>query len=393
MGDQRQIVTLTREELYQRVWTTAIHTLATEFGITGTGLAKICRRMQVPVPPRGYWNKLQAGKPVAKYRLPPAQVDTQLEVTIQPTPPKPVPSAPLAIPEAVEAEIAAETAKIKAVRVPVTLTQAHPLIRKWIDEDRQRERENRRSKWPMPHDPIDGTEVQKRRLRILSALFAEWERLGHRVKSEGYSYHHAYLEIEGRKIEFALFEYERQRRRPLTQEEKYDSLYQHNKWRQVKEPTGQLVFRIKSHVGTGARIDWRDQQNQPLEKQIGDILERLIAAPALLKEEDARRREAERRQWEEQQKHAEQERLRRLDASRWRHFLDLAAAAEQARNARLFLDELEKKCGIEGADNASNELWQWLRWAREKAERIDPLSRSPDDLLRENQAVTEWTYR
>ncbi len=393
MNDRSQPITLTRDELHERIWTTPTHKLATEFGITGTGLAKICKRMHVPVPPRGYWNKLQAGKPVVKYRLPPAQADTQRKVTIHPTAPKPLPPTRPAIPEAVEAEIAAETAKIKAVHVPVNLTHAHPLIRKWIDEDRQRERENRRSKWPMPHDPIDGAEIKKRRLGILSALFAEWGRLGHRVKTEGYGYHHAYLEIEGRKIEFVLFEYERQRRRPLTEKEKFDPFYQHNKWRQIKEPTGQLVFRVKSHIGVGARTEWRDQQNQPLEEQIGDILTRLIAAPAMLKDEEARRREAERLQREEQQKRAEQERLRRLDAARWRHFLELAAGAEQARTARAFLDELERKCETEDGDNASSELRQWLHWAREKAERIDPLSRSLDDLLRENQTINEWTYR
>ena len=255
MIERGQSVTLTREELYQKIWATPTHRLAKEFGITGTGLAKICKRMKVPVPPRGYWAKLQASKPVVKYRLPPAQADTQLEATISPTPPKPAPPPPPAIPQAVEAEIDAVTAKIKPVRVPKSLANAHPLIRKWIEEDRSRARENRRSSFSIAHDPIDGTGVKKRRLRILSALFGAWERLGHRVKTEGYSHHHTYLEIDGRKIEFVLFEYERQRRRPLTEEEKRDFVYQHRKWRQIKEPTGQLVFRVKSHIGMGAQTE------------------------------------------------------------------------------------------------------------------------------------------
>ncbi len=106
----------------------------------------------------------------------------------------------------------------------------------------------------MPHDPIDGSEIKKRRLRILSALFGARERLRNRVKTDGYG-HYAYFEAGDRKIEFALFEYERQRRRPLTDEEKYDSLYQHSKWRQIKEPTGQLVFRIKTHIGIGGKAE------------------------------------------------------------------------------------------------------------------------------------------
>lgn len=45
-------------------------TLAKEWGLSGRGLAKACRRMKVPVPPRGYWQKLKAGKRVSWPKLP-----------------------------------------------------------------------------------------------------------------------------------------------------------------------------------------------------------------------------------------------------------------------------------------------------------------------------------
>ncbi len=38
--------------------------VAAQFGVTGTGLAKICERYAIPTPPRGYWAKLQHGKRV-----------------------------------------------------------------------------------------------------------------------------------------------------------------------------------------------------------------------------------------------------------------------------------------------------------------------------------------
>jgi hypothetical protein len=37
---------------------------AFEYRITGTGLAKVCRKVNIPVPPRGCWDKRQYGKPV-----------------------------------------------------------------------------------------------------------------------------------------------------------------------------------------------------------------------------------------------------------------------------------------------------------------------------------------
>jgi hypothetical protein len=42
MADTRQVAQLTREELYERIWTTPMRHLAKEFGISNVVLAKIC---------------------------------------------------------------------------------------------------------------------------------------------------------------------------------------------------------------------------------------------------------------------------------------------------------------------------------------------------------------
>ena len=54
-------ITVTREDLYEKVWTTPLSRLAPQFGLSDTGLKKICARMQIPTPSRGYWNKLADG--------------------------------------------------------------------------------------------------------------------------------------------------------------------------------------------------------------------------------------------------------------------------------------------------------------------------------------------
>ena len=59
---------LTREALYDQVWTTPLSTLAVRWGISRSGLAKICDRLMVPYPGRGYWNARKAQRPP----LPPA---------------------------------------------------------------------------------------------------------------------------------------------------------------------------------------------------------------------------------------------------------------------------------------------------------------------------------
>ena len=41
---QRQVVRLTRQELYEKMWSRPAISLAEEFGISGRGLGKICSR-------------------------------------------------------------------------------------------------------------------------------------------------------------------------------------------------------------------------------------------------------------------------------------------------------------------------------------------------------------
>jgi hypothetical protein len=60
---------LTRRELYDLVWSKPIMKLAEDFGISDRGLGKICARYRVPVPPRGYWAKVAAGKKVKQTRF------------------------------------------------------------------------------------------------------------------------------------------------------------------------------------------------------------------------------------------------------------------------------------------------------------------------------------
>ena len=44
--------------------------LAKDWGLSDRGLGKACRRLLVPVPPRGYWARLEAGQKPGRPRLP-----------------------------------------------------------------------------------------------------------------------------------------------------------------------------------------------------------------------------------------------------------------------------------------------------------------------------------
>jgi hypothetical protein len=64
---------LTREQLYDRVWSTPLSKLGPELGMSGRGLAKLCKREGIPVPNRGYWAKKEFGWNPTQPKLPPPQ--------------------------------------------------------------------------------------------------------------------------------------------------------------------------------------------------------------------------------------------------------------------------------------------------------------------------------
>jgi hypothetical protein len=67
---------LTREQLYELVWSEAMSRLCKAIGISDVAIAKHCRKADVPIPERGYWNKLHAGQKVTRTALPPRDLAT-----------------------------------------------------------------------------------------------------------------------------------------------------------------------------------------------------------------------------------------------------------------------------------------------------------------------------
>lgn len=63
-------IVLTREELHARVWAQPMAVVAPTLWISDVGLRGRCIAMQIPVPPRGYWAKRNAGQRVRQPPLP-----------------------------------------------------------------------------------------------------------------------------------------------------------------------------------------------------------------------------------------------------------------------------------------------------------------------------------
>src|SRR2546430_15802621 len=74
---------LVRQDLYDLAWSEPMQKLAKRLGLSGVRLAKVCRAADIPVPERGYWARLQAGKRVEQRALPPRGLGMPDIVTVR----------------------------------------------------------------------------------------------------------------------------------------------------------------------------------------------------------------------------------------------------------------------------------------------------------------------
>jgi len=59
-----------RVELYDEVWNQPLVKLSRKYGISDVRLGKVCRKLKIPHPGRGYWAKRSVGQTVAQVPLP-----------------------------------------------------------------------------------------------------------------------------------------------------------------------------------------------------------------------------------------------------------------------------------------------------------------------------------
>lgn len=59
-----------RKKLYREVWERPVLEVAKDYGVSGVYLGRVCRTLQVPVPPRGYWARVRNGQTIKRPKLP-----------------------------------------------------------------------------------------------------------------------------------------------------------------------------------------------------------------------------------------------------------------------------------------------------------------------------------
>lgn len=186
------MITISREALYDLVWTEPVRTIAQRMGVSDVWLKKCCAKADIPVPDRGHWAKFRADKKVVRKKLPPRSPGMAADVAIgtgprsYPWPPNP--EAELAAPPPTEPTFAEPIETVAAridqslgkVRFARDLRSTHSLIRHLLDEDALRRLKPSNAPYRLRYsEPFFDSPFERRRLRILNNLFLALTRAGH----------------------------------------------------------------------------------------------------------------------------------------------------------------------------------------------------------------------
>lgn len=381
---------MTREDLYDAVWTTPMSRLAEEYGISGNGLAKICGREEIPYPPRGYWAKHAVGK--APKQIPLPKSDGARTIVIRPTP---LPPPPIELPPEIKQQADRARAGATGLAVPERLVRPHAVIASWLTEHEEKKRRARQERDPWRRDlyrPSEFTETDRRKHRILDALFKAVERQGGKVRQEERGMLSA--EVSGEKVEFQVREKQKQERRPLTEDEKQWRSPGEKNWKQELFSTGRLVIEVKTwQWPAGLSRQWIESEKQPMDTMLPDIVATFVAAGPLLVQQRKDREAAERERQLAEQRRYEEERRRKRDANRWRRFKEMAQDWRELATVRDFLATLRSMNVDPSTEIEGQSVAEWIAWGDNWLQRADPTVNGVDIVFRQIAAITDWTYR
>lgn len=351
MFGSKTIRTVTRTELYERVWTTPMTTLAKEYGISDVGLRKVCKRANIPLPPGGYWMKRQHGKRLPRRpALPALKPGESEELRIAETPQKV--EVDIDVPQEIAQAIEIERAQADPIPFPNSPTP-HAIVKSW-----------ERARQPSYGPPSFTPAAESRRRRIASVLLREIEKRGGKVTSEN---KHAFSIVLFRQtIKITITERMVQERIPLPEKER--GWYSRD-YRTELRPSGLLRLRFENYFRQPLRKEWNETADKPLEGRLREIIIGLhIAAAALQREAEAeairRQREAE-----EQQRRWEAAQQRKKKREHVEALLEDAASWSKAETLRKYIAAVEQT-------GAKTDSAEWLSFARRIADALDPLVES-----------------
>lgn len=362
---QTQSLKFKREKLYEQVWSKPMIHLAKEYGLSDTGLRKICRRYNIPLPDSGHWQKIQYGKPVNQPPLPEFDGDSgiliaKLKKEIPPVEPK--------FYNEIQAKITQEFLPENKIVVSDTLAKLHPLVMQ-AKKNMRTPYEHKDcvvSAWGFFDIFVNRTNM-KRALCIMDALIKALETRGIPISINPKDQKPpTCVDILGEAFEIDLHE-------TLKRIEIKDGYLSRSDFK----PSGELVLRIKKEFAD-YRTRWSDGKKQRVEDHLNSFIIGLYEAALW---ERGQRLEIEKmhRKWEkERRKEEETRQLKEEELKRLKDLENEALNWHKSQSIRSYIKATEKSYLQKNSNiQPDSEFGKWKEWAIQQADRLDPLVAEP----------------
>ena len=359
-------VEVTRQELYDLVWSKPMSKLALEYNLSDNGLRKICKKYEIPLPLLGHWQKIQYNKKVKVIPLP---KDFKGEDSITLNKGETKENEGITNFSKLLKEITDDTTL--SFKVPDKLSNPDKLISEAKENLANKSKEKYgtyRGITTTSNDIINISVAPKncnRALRIMDKIIKLLKQRGHNVIVK---YDTTYVVIREEEIKIRL----RERLKRITIP---DAKYSWSSTDYI--PTGILTFKVDEYP----EKEFYDNNNQTLEEQIPKILTKLELVSDKIKRDNEER---EIRHQEYKKQREIEEAIKKRHANEIENFKKLLEDSERWKKAsdlRNFIKELESNAIKE--NKLSEELSNWIKWSNDKADWYDPLVNKNDDLLTE----------
>ena len=386
--------TYNREKLYKEVWANPVVKVAAQYGVSDVAIHKICKKLNVPTPPLGYWAKVSAGAKVPKTPLPKANGPTQITgaKTFEGTKEKvtdPV-KQPLEFLSDTEREKVLHA--VQEIKMPAENAYLHKkiaayraVVREWNQKDRKSEGAQRKRDYNYKPPFLAGVisnESLPRVYRILDALFRQVESLGGSVNDD-LSLHvrseHVRIEIaEGQdKVEHVITKQEAQALIKYRDEKRRSSWASEPQIRKYD-----YVFNGRLRISIRQGRYFRDTDKINIESRLGEMLMELYEEAEVIRLDREAREEEARKKAEAERRKEERRKRYNKEIERTIALENAALDYETACRIRAYVKAVAASCGHAGL---AEETAAWVDWATKKADWFDPTVAREDEFLGERK--------
>lgn len=369
-GQYRKGTEVSRQALYDQIWAQPMTKVAKEYGISNVALAKICKKLNVPCPWRGYWRRKETGKAVKQLTLPPNSDPMKQAVTIHPTI---RPEAGVQMAEATTQRINAEKTDDLKIEVPDRITNPHHLLKIHLEEWRSPKIDDYGAIWSGDIRQLMRVSPKSlpRALRIMDTLFKALEARSHQVSIQDGYHRTLAVRINGEPIEFGLEERFQRIDHPDQKNSRLES-WMRQRYQYI--PTGSLLLKIVAWGVDGIQKTWSDGKTTKLETCLNDFVVGLLKVAEATKDRRLRQEHEERARQEAQRRREEEARKQQEEQARRQRLEEEAASWTKAQQLRAYLAALKAMLtGKHGEIQLGSQADQWLTWAYQHADRLDPL--------------------